>query len=152
MESQNVRRAPGPDRVSNWIKNQLARKSYSIIESSLKKSSVPLDQNRANIVLIHTGGDRQKTFYYRPVSLTSIVAKIRAKNYGQMVEVLGREKHTHGWSVWIQRRKVLYNELTKLLLKYLMGHRKKKGRLIVSTWTSRRLLTRYVTRDCSGEF
>ena len=46
MESEAVRKAPGPDGVSNWImkecNNQLAGKFHSIIESSLKESRVLL--------------------------------------------------------------------------------------------------------------
>ena len=42
MESQDARKAPGPDGVSNWImkecSNQLAGKLHCIIESSLKES------------------------------------------------------------------------------------------------------------------
>jgi len=42
MESQDVRKAPGPDGVSNWImkecSKQLAGKIHNIVVSSLKKS------------------------------------------------------------------------------------------------------------------
>ena len=82
-ESQVVKKAPGPDGVSNWImkecSNQLAGKLHSIIESSLKESGVPLDWKRANIIPTHKGGDKEKTLNYRPVSLTSIVGKICEK-------------------------------------------------------------------------
>ena len=77
MESQNIKKAPGPDGVSNWImkecSNKLARKLHSIIESSLKESRVLLDWKCANIVPIHKGRDKEKTLNYR--SVTSVVAK-----------------------------------------------------------------------------
>jgi len=80
MESQDVSKAPGPDGVSNWImkecSNQLAGKIHSIIVSSLNESKVPLDWKKANIVPIHKGGDKEEPLNYRPVSLTSVVAKI----------------------------------------------------------------------------
>ena len=93
MESQYVRKAPDPDGVSNWImkecSNQLAGKLHNIIESSLKESRVPLDWKRANILPIHKGGDKEEPLNYRPVSLTSVVAKICG------------DKHILRWSVWI---------------------------------------------------
>ena len=83
MESQNVRKVPDPDGVSNWImkkcSNQLAGKLQSMILSSLKESRVPLDWKKANIVPIHKGGDKEEPLNYRPVSLTSIVARMCEK-------------------------------------------------------------------------
>ena len=68
---------------SNWImkqcSNQLSGKLHSIIESSLKKNRVLLDWKRANIVPIHKGEDKEEPLNYRPVSLTSVVAKICEK-------------------------------------------------------------------------
>ena len=58
---------------------QLARKLLSIIETLLKKNRVPLAWKRANIVPIHRGRDKEEKIYYRPVSLTNIVAKICVK-------------------------------------------------------------------------
>ena len=83
MESQDVRKASGPDGVSNYImkecNDQLAGKLHSIIENSLKESRVLLDWKRANIVPIHKGRDKEKTLNYIPVSLTSVVAKTYEK-------------------------------------------------------------------------
>ena len=64
MESQDVRKVPGSDGVSNWImkvcSNQQAGKLHSISESSLKESRVPLDcKKKTNIVPVHTGGDEE---------------------------------------------------------------------------------------------
>ena len=83
MESQDVRKVPDPDGVSNWIvnecSNQQAGKLHSIIESSLKESRVPLDWKRANIVPIHKGGDKEEPLNYRSVLLTSVVVNICEK-------------------------------------------------------------------------
>ena len=83
MESQDVRKVPGPDGVLNWImkecSNLLAGKLYSIIESSLKESRVSLHWKRATIVPIHKGRDEEEPINYRPVSLISIVAKFYEK-------------------------------------------------------------------------
>ena len=80
MENQDVRKVPGPDGVSNWIikecSNQIAGKLHSIIENSLKESRVPLDWKITNIVPIYKGEDKEEPINYRPVSLTSVVAKI----------------------------------------------------------------------------
>ena len=83
IENQDVRKAPGPDGMSNWImkecSNQLAGKFYSIIESSLKERRVPLDWKRTKILPIYKGGDKEEPLNYGPVSLTSIVATICEK-------------------------------------------------------------------------
>ena len=83
MESQDVRKVPDPDGVSNWImkeySNQLAGKLQSMIVSSLKDSRVLLDYKIANVVPIHKGGDKEEPLNYRPVSLTSIVTKMCEK-------------------------------------------------------------------------
>ena len=50
-----------------------------MIKSSLKESRVPLDWKRANIVPIHKGGDKEEPLNYRPISSTSVVAKIFEK-------------------------------------------------------------------------
>ena len=83
MDSHDVTKVPSPNGVSNWImrenNNQLAGKLHSVIESSLKESRVPLDWKRTNIVPIHKGADNEEPLNYRPVSLTSVVAKICEK-------------------------------------------------------------------------
>ena len=64
MESQEVREAPDPAVMSDWImleySNQLAEKIYSTIKSSVNESRVPLDWKRANIVPIHKGEDKEE--------------------------------------------------------------------------------------------
>ena len=79
MESQDMRKAPSPDGVSNWImkecSNQLAGKLHSVTERSLKESRVPLDWKRANIVSIHKGSDKKKITFQ-----TSIIIKCCGKN------------------------------------------------------------------------
>ncbi len=47
-----------------------------IIIHSLKEGRVPMDCERANIVKIFKGGNKDKTSNYSPVSLTSVVVKI----------------------------------------------------------------------------
>ena len=101
IENQDVRKAPGPDGMSNWImkecSNQLAGKLHNIIfESSFKESRVPLHWKRANIMPIHKGGDKEEPLNYRPISLTSVVGEFCKKknSVGQMVEVFGIDKHT----------------------------------------------------------
>ena len=83
MEELDIRKAPGPDGVANSVlkecSEQLADKIHSIIESSLSEGKVPMDWKRANITPIHKGGDKDDPSNYRPVSLTSVVAKICEK-------------------------------------------------------------------------
>ena len=80
MKDLDVSKALGPDGVSNWImkecNEQLAVVIHNIIVCSFKEGKVPLDWKRANIVLIYKGGSKENPLNYRPVSLTSVVAKI----------------------------------------------------------------------------
>ena len=80
VKTLDGRKATGPDGVSGWIlkecSNQLTDKLYIIISTSIKEGRVPHDWKRANIVPIFKGGDSQEPSNYRPVSLTSVVAKI----------------------------------------------------------------------------
>ena len=83
METEDVRKCPGPDGVSNWIlrecSDQLADKIHSIIVMSLRDSRVPKEWKKANITPIYKGGSKEDPLNYRPVSLTSVVAKICEK-------------------------------------------------------------------------
>ena len=83
MEKLDVRKSQGPDGVSNWVlkecNEQLATRVYTVIESSLTEGVVPLDWKAADIVPIHKSGKKDDPQNYRPVSLTSVVAKICEK-------------------------------------------------------------------------
>ncbi|XP_050714228.1 uncharacterized protein LOC126997279 [Eriocheir sinensis] len=80
LNKLDVRKATGPDEVSGWIlkecSEQLAEKFHSIMSASLSEGRVPQDWKRANMVPIYKGGKREDPLNYRPVSLTSVVAKI----------------------------------------------------------------------------
>ena len=95
MKSQDVRKAPGSEGVSDGIMkecgNQLTGKLHSIIESSLKETRVPLDWKRANIVPIHTGYI-EEPLNYITMSLTSIVAEIYEKIMGTWLKFLEKIK------------------------------------------------------------
>merc|ERR1711917_23579 len=60
IENMDVRKASGPDGISNWIikecKDQLVDKIHSVISSSMREGKVPRDWKRADIVLIFKGG------------------------------------------------------------------------------------------------
>ena len=62
MEEQDVRKAIGPDGISNWILRkcsyQLADKIHAVIVSSLTEGKVPIDWKRADIVPIFKGGNK----------------------------------------------------------------------------------------------
>ncbi len=72
--------APEPDEVSNWVmkecSQQLAGNLSDFINASLSQGRVPVDWKRANIAPVSKGGRKQDPLNYRPVSLTSVVAKI----------------------------------------------------------------------------
>ena len=80
IRSLDVTKARGPDGISNWILkeciDELAGKLQVIIQCSLNEGKMPEDWKRADIVPIYKGGNREDPNNYRPVSLTSVVAKI----------------------------------------------------------------------------
>ena len=79
LKTLDGRRAMGPDGVSGWIlkecRDELKDKLHSTY-SSINHGTVPQDWKRADIVPLFKGGNAQNPSYYRPVSLTSVVAKI----------------------------------------------------------------------------
>ena len=63
LEKLDVRKAQGPDGVSNWVlrecKAQLANKICGLIAKSLQQGQVPKDWKRANIVPIFKSGNKE---------------------------------------------------------------------------------------------
>ena len=79
LEKFDVRKAMGPDGVSNWIlrecSSQLAGVMQNIINAILSRE-VPKDWKRADMTPIYKSGNKEEPLNYRPVSLTSTIAKI----------------------------------------------------------------------------
>ncbi len=57
----------------------MAGKLSNLINVSLSQGKIPLDWKRANIVPIYKGGIKEDLLNYRPVLLTSVVAKMCEK-------------------------------------------------------------------------
>ncbi len=83
MEEVEERKAIGPDGVSGFIlkecRNQLVEPAYDIIKCSVSTGKVPKEWRRAEVVPIYKSRKKEEPLNYRPVSLTSIVCKIREK-------------------------------------------------------------------------
>ena len=83
LRELDVRKASGPDGVSSWILkecgDQLASKIRKLIMYSIQEGKVPKDWKRADIVPIFKSGNKESPGNYRPVSLTSVVAKLCEK-------------------------------------------------------------------------
>ena len=80
LEKLDVRKAMGPDGVANWVlkecSSQLMEVIQNIVNSTLQKGKIPKDWKRADITPIYKSGNKEEPLNYRPVSLTSVVAKI----------------------------------------------------------------------------
>lgn len=80
LKELDVRKAHGPDGVSNWVlkecRNQLVARIGDLITTSLQQGQVPRDWKRADIVPIYKSGNKEDPSNYRPVSLTSVVVKL----------------------------------------------------------------------------
>ena len=83
MEKLDVRKSQGPNGVSNWVlkecSKQLSGKICAIIKRSLAEGVVPQDWKTTDIVPTYKNGKKDNPLNYRPVSLTSLVAKICEK-------------------------------------------------------------------------
>ena len=101
LERLDIRKAQGPDGVSNWVlrecKAQLANKICGLISKSLQQGQVPKDWKRANIVPIFKSGSKEDPTNYRPVSLTSVVAKL--------CESAIKKR----WNDYLERKEILTN-------------------------------------------
>ena len=80
INETKINSAPGPDNfppiLLHKCKEELATPLKSIMKKSLATSVVPQKWKTANITCIHKGGDRSQAVNYRPVSLTSVIAKL----------------------------------------------------------------------------
>lgn len=78
-----INSAPGPDRLPAFFlkqcKHELAKPLYILWRRSLDSGVVPEDAKTSNIVPIHKGGKRSIAKNYRPVALTSHLAKVFEK-------------------------------------------------------------------------
>ena len=83
LNSLDGKKATGPDGVSGWIlkecRDELKDKLHSIICTSINHGTVLQDWKRADIVPLFKGENAENPSNYRPVSLTSVVAKICEK-------------------------------------------------------------------------
>ena len=80
ISETKINSAPGPDNfppiILHKCKEELATPLRKIMKKSLETSKVPDMWKKANITCIHKGGDKAQAVNYRPVSLTSIIAKL----------------------------------------------------------------------------
>ena len=80
LTTLNEHKASGPDRISSYIlkhcADELTLILYVIFNQSLSKCSLPNDWLKANVCPVYKKGNRSNVTNYRPISLTSICAKI----------------------------------------------------------------------------
>ena len=95
MNDINVNKSSGPDQIPGIVLKKCAS-SISIPLSNLFSNiyysgNVPLEWKQANVVPIHKKGDKSDISNYRPISLTSLVAKIMERIIQD--ELLLRTRH-----------------------------------------------------------
>ena len=95
MNNINVNKSSRPDQIPGIVLKKCAQ-SISIPLSNLFNNiyysgNVPLEWKQANVVPIHKKGDKSDISNYRPISLTSLVAKIMERIIQD--ELLLRTRH-----------------------------------------------------------
>ena len=80
IKETKINSAPGPDNFPSIVlhkcKEVLAKPLEIIMNKSIKSSEIPSIWKLAHVIPIHKGGSKAKAVNYRPVSLTSIIAKL----------------------------------------------------------------------------
>ena len=76
----NMKEAPGVDGISPKILKetveQISAPLAHVFNMSLQEGIVPFEWKEANIIPLFKKGSRNKSVYYRPVSLTSVICKL----------------------------------------------------------------------------
>ena len=79
----NTNKATGPDGVTARLLREAAPSISSslscLFNMSLKKGKLPCDWKRANVTPVYKKGEKELVTNYRPISLTSLVAKTMEK-------------------------------------------------------------------------
>lgn len=95
LKSLNVSKSPGPDQIHPRVLKETASvlsiPLSIIIETSFSTASLPLDWKSAHIAAIYKKGPKNQAGNYRPVSLTSIIAKV-AESFVREI-IIGHMKH-----------------------------------------------------------
>ena len=80
MNSMNVNKTPGPDKISPRLlkeaKNELVKPLTIIFNKTLQAGKVPQEWKLANVTPIFKKGNKSLPANYRPISLTSVVCKL----------------------------------------------------------------------------
>lgn len=80
LKARDVRKAPGPGGISNWVckesREQLTDKNHSLTVCSLTKGKVPQNWKKVDVAPIYKGGNKEEPLNYNPVSLASFVTKL----------------------------------------------------------------------------
>ena len=76
----NPSKAPGPDKIPNYVLKECASELTTAVtclfQKSLDSGTLPDDWISANIAPIYKKGDRHLAENYRPVSLTCVLSKL----------------------------------------------------------------------------
>lgn len=80
LSGLNVNKAPGPDKINNWVyrsmADTIAPMLTNIYQHSIDTSAIPSNWRKANVTPIYKKGSRQDPANYRPISLTCIACKV----------------------------------------------------------------------------
>ena len=91
----NVNKSCGPDLIPGIVLKKCASSLSTPLSNLFSKiyysGNVPMDWKQANVVPIHKKGDKTDISNYRPISLTSLVAKIMERIIQD--ELLSRTRH-----------------------------------------------------------
>ena len=83
LKNIDVNKSPGPDGIAGIVLKKCASNlSYPLsilFDISFSTGQLPSDWKLANVVPVHKKGDKSNVENYRPISLTSLVMKVKWK-------------------------------------------------------------------------
>lgn len=115
LRKVNVKSAPGPDHISNYVLNcaaSLAPFLTILFQKSFDSGALPRDWKTADVVPIFKSGNNTQSRNYRPISLTSVSCKVLEHIiYSNLMAHLQENNFFHPSTAWLSARSVMRHSI-----------------------------------------